>query len=384
MAISDRLTKLSEDITSTYNSIEDLGGTIPAHKNTENIAPAIESIYSRLPKTTGTGSNITLTPTLKGRLGSVLNGDTYQQTYSGKNLFNKNSITSGYLIEPSRGTESANASYGCSDYIPVKANTQYTRVYCNNWYGAFYDENKNYVETIQNQNVITPSVDGYARISFLLTNKDIVQLEQGSTATSYEPYTGGQASPNPDYPQEIQCVEGIQNITVDDGNGNSQTQEVNLGDIKLYDGDYITGTPDNWNIINEWKESTINFNGNYYDADSTHRYAWFAKPSDSIDYNEWTSNIIGKVGNLNGSVNKWSYAVVFNPNDYTDIQIVEKCNGTKYIYKLATPTTTPITDTTLISQLNNIYKLKSYDDTTNISVSGNLPMIIEASALKGA
>lgn len=38
------------------------------------------------------------------------------------------------------------------------------------------------------------------------------QLELGSTATSYEPYTGGKPAPNPDYPQEL---ENIENPTVD-------------------------------------------------------------------------------------------------------------------------------------------------------------------------
>ena len=33
-----------------------------------------------------------------------------------------------------------------------------------------------------------------------------IQLELGSSATSYEPYTGGIPSPNPDYPQEIKSV----------------------------------------------------------------------------------------------------------------------------------------------------------------------------------
>ena len=33
-----------------------------------------------------------------------------------------------------------------------------------------------------------------------------IQIEKGSTATSYEPYTGGQPSPSPDYPQEIKSV----------------------------------------------------------------------------------------------------------------------------------------------------------------------------------
>lgn len=33
-----------------------------------------------------------------------------------------------------------------------------------------------------------------------------IQIEKGSTATTYEPYTGGIPSPNPDYPQEIKSV----------------------------------------------------------------------------------------------------------------------------------------------------------------------------------
>ena len=35
-----------------------------------------------------------------------------------------------------------------------------------------------------------------------------IQLELGSTATAYEPYTGGAPSPSPDYPQEIVTVRG--------------------------------------------------------------------------------------------------------------------------------------------------------------------------------
>ena len=35
-----------------------------------------------------------------------------------------------------------------------------------------------------------------------------VQLEEGDTATEYEPYCGGQPSPNPDYPQEKKVVKG--------------------------------------------------------------------------------------------------------------------------------------------------------------------------------
>lgn len=39
-------------------------------------------------------------------------------------------------------------------------------------------------------------------------------LEAGSNMTDYEPYVGGTASPNPDYPQEIQTVTGGQTVKV--------------------------------------------------------------------------------------------------------------------------------------------------------------------------
>lgn len=44
MAIADRLTKLTTDITNAYASIENKGGTIPANKNTNNLSTAIDSI----------------------------------------------------------------------------------------------------------------------------------------------------------------------------------------------------------------------------------------------------------------------------------------------------------------------------------------------------
>lgn len=40
------------------------------------------------------------------------------------------------------------------------------------------------------------------------------QLELGSTATTYEPYVGGTASPNPDYPQAIEVVTGEQTVEI--------------------------------------------------------------------------------------------------------------------------------------------------------------------------
>lgn len=44
MSVADKLEKLTTDITSAYTAIEEKGGTIPEHKNTENLSSAIGSI----------------------------------------------------------------------------------------------------------------------------------------------------------------------------------------------------------------------------------------------------------------------------------------------------------------------------------------------------
>ena len=44
MAIADRLNKLRTDIEDTYQAINEIGGTIPSDKNTNNIPEAIRSV----------------------------------------------------------------------------------------------------------------------------------------------------------------------------------------------------------------------------------------------------------------------------------------------------------------------------------------------------
>ena len=57
-----------------------------------------------------------------------------------------------------------------------------------------------------------------------------IQVEEGSAATSYEPYTGGQPSPSPDYPQEINSIEGSLEFNC---------RGKNLYELRDYDGTVI-------------------------------------------------------------------------------------------------------------------------------------------------
>lgn len=46
-----------------------------------------------------------------------------------------------------------------------------------------------------------------AKVQAVLEKVGGIQIEKGTTATPYEPYTGGKPSPSPDYPQEIKVIE---------------------------------------------------------------------------------------------------------------------------------------------------------------------------------
>ena len=136
--VADRLNKLRTDIEDTYQAINEIGGTIPSDKNTNNIPEAIRSVYDKLPKVTGTGTNVSLSPTLKGRLGIVPKGNTYQESTTGKNLLPINQIQSqtinGITITNlNDGTIQINGTTTSSTRIIVPytktllANTEYKR-----------------------------------------------------------------------------------------------------------------------------------------------------------------------------------------------------------------------------------------------------------------
>jgi hypothetical protein len=168
--------------------------------------------------------------------------------------------------------------------------------------------------------------------------------------------------------------------------------------IKLYNGDYITGTPDNWSVVGNWKE--VIFNGSEstwgsWNVGTVNRY--YVRLSDDnviIDNGYCDYFILGDFADRSAIDNDLKFFVGIDNNlglinfRYDSITTLANfktwlsTHNTKVVYKLATPTTTPITDTYLISQLNALYNAKSCNGQTNISVSGNLPMILDVSALK--
>ena len=221
---------------------------------------------------TGTGNPITATVAEDaGKMESFkLDGDTFQQSYEGKNLLSLNHLILG---ENNNGefsiddTEASRWRTLSTDFAiaPIPSGTRLTMSVREtggeaNGFGYYvrliasdgtYQDFSVYLATGStigyNTGTITTSFEVVKFRMVLDANTSESktanlsvqwQIEKGSTATSYEPYVGGTPSPNPDYPQPIQTVTGEQTVTI-----NGTGYPINLGknqyDGSSYTTDYI-------------------------------------------------------------------------------------------------------------------------------------------------
>ena len=119
-----------------------------------------------------------------GNIDSHLTDLKYGEVAGGKNLLNPNKTIIGELSE---GIATSGENY-VSDYIPIKSNTSYSISNCTQGSNevAWYTSDKTYISRSFKTPVISPSNASYVRIEYV--DNINAQLEEGSVATSYEPY----------------------------------------------------------------------------------------------------------------------------------------------------------------------------------------------------
>lgn len=149
-------------------------------------------------------------------------GKTTQTTTTGKNLLDESTLTK-QLIDES-GNVSDNNDMRLTGFIPINGSMTISCVSGgNNVYVRYakYDTDKNFLSREVCAGVLgtgaqTFSHSGYVRLCYEMIDQKHMQLEIGSVATAYEPYTGGKPSPSPDHPQELVSVGdgGTVNTTV--------------------------------------------------------------------------------------------------------------------------------------------------------------------------
>lgn len=348
-------------------------------------------------------------------------GDTTQQTYSGKNQFNIETFAQGsitvsdgvatgttgqFYTEFSNGFTIANTSAVMS--ITATAYREGTSSSGNGIiFRAIYTDttaenlivfpNSTVSETTLTATTNTAkTLDKFVIIygagSSNVWHLSQIQIEAGTTPTTFEKFVGGTPSPNPDYPQTVNVVTGEQTITVTDGDV-SQTYTVDLGSTELCKigtyQDYIYKSGNDWYVHKEvgkvvldgsndegWVVTGVRVRTNVTFGllnNSTSGFIYYSNQlknanSETTDnaFNVGSSAIFVKATSKTATLSGWKTWLSSN---------------NLIIYgTLATPTDTQITDNTLIGQLNAVHDwLTRYGYTA--TVTGNLPIIINQTTL---
>ena len=208
---------------------------------------------------TAEGTNINLINTEENGLFTDLEikGATEQDSYSGKNLFNTNNLSTNTLSGLTTALKDAKLTFNGNNssmgyIIPHNSNTGITlpagtytlsmkilsgttNVLDTAFTAAFYIKNYNTNTEISNVGVRNAYYNSskvqskqftlseetqigcemYTNGSVTYNNLEVgIQIESGSTYTEWEKYVGGAVSPNPGYPQEVKTVTGDNTITI--------------------------------------------------------------------------------------------------------------------------------------------------------------------------
>lgn len=112
---------------------------------------------------------------------------------TGKNLFDKNIVTDGKIVNGSTGLLQTSATYSASDYIAILGSTSYVMSGHGAGYGyvGFYDINKLFISGSSSYPIwplTSPATAVYIRVSCLTANLLTAQLEVGTDATIFEEF----------------------------------------------------------------------------------------------------------------------------------------------------------------------------------------------------
>ena len=110
---------------------------------------------------------------------------------TGKNLFNKNTVTVGYSLGNDGSPPTVSATYDYSDYIAVTPGANYV---CSHTmrFTTFYDANYTFIAGGSGSNttaIAVPLNVYFIRITITHSGLAGIQLEAGTTATTFEPYS---------------------------------------------------------------------------------------------------------------------------------------------------------------------------------------------------
>lgn len=255
-----------------------------------------------------------------------LGGKTEQVQTSGKNLVNANVYEQGYLTSVNAGDKvsltqmqksfttnmevSSMQGKNVSVSVRTKEKTEKKYVFTDETdtiiTGVFDTGSNNYSE-FKNITIPKNAKKLFFSVTYDAQENTELQVELGTTVTTYEPYTGGKPSPSPEYPQEIK----------NSGKWNEEKQKYEV-DVKVVGKNLFD--------VNYFAESE---NYQNKEGDATYwKYATFkVKPNTTYTVSKRKSL------NVNGAINNGIYyggALAFN-NDVNSVKITTKDDGVFYV-----------------------------------------------------
>lgn len=260
-------------------------------------------------------------------------GRTEQATTTGAQLLDIDTCVIGGLS--GTGTEYTAQDRIRTSYLSAEPDTAYTLSGAGDGYSVWiyeFDADQAFIQRTNVTQLTTTGTTKYLKLLFNTSpNADITEeqftafkalpiiLNTGSTAVPWEPYTGGQLSPSPEYPQELVSAEDV-SVTISDGGDSSQT---------LSFSGVLPGIP-------------VDSGGNYTDSDGRQ---WVCDTIDVIAKQKIQR--IGIIDSYNGE----------SVGDVWMSTTGQLTTGAKVLYQLDEPVTSQI----------SVEVPTTYDGTTNVT-----------------
>lgn len=407
----------------------------------------IEALMKALPSESKEGENINIKGTIPVKFKEfVVGGNSKQESRSGKNIVNINSsdiVNSNIVANVDNNSlileGDIAGNFYCAIPINLKTNTNYyisflaTIIEQNNlevspyvrvrtdlsgsWIGSSIVINKDLTTQqslggsfnsgdnttaylILYLNAVNDGTQRSAKIKF-----DNLQVEEGTEATDFEPYG---ASPSPEYPSEIQNVEGNVNVTVANKEKTEQQtvtfplaqgQKLILGDYLAADGIHHVRKQMELDGTEDWALALTNTDTLTFQIVNNNLPVKIPNDNDEIvmisnyfkGFSRNQFNNDKETESISPNISNGSKAIIItinkttaeNLNDFKSWLAAQKQAGTPVIleYELAEEETEAYTEEQQ-KAYNQIINLKAYEEETNVYSTNSTSPIFKVTAVK--
>ena len=389
----------------------------------EELKAKNEEQDSLIPTGDASGSDITLSDSARYKFKKIVpGGKSEQETFTGKNKFyipNTNSraingVTINYNSNNSKVIVNGTATGTISDSFSIEPIVLEAGTYTASIIGLNVistNADRIFLKNNDTSDIIVNSIKDATPQTFTLTettnvvpvfivasgsvysNKEIkVQIEEGSTATEYEKYVGGQPAPNPDY--ECPNKNVGDNINIFDITKRLLGVIDDSGDLvidgttrKFYEDDFEENTQYTLSGYVKSPSGTVRFKLVYTDESSTdlvlynntneYKYMTFTTPQNkTLDYISMDYGNTGKMYIKNGELKleKGTEATPYSPYNCGNVEVKVE-NKNLAVINDGTFRNTQLIKAIPVKQGENITAIlnfnSNYSDTLNIRIYGS-------------